>query len=480
MAHGARKRVWLEWILRMIIAGTFAFQGLTALGSGRENPWVSGVMVCMSVGTGLILFKVFRQILSYILSAFELLLSGQVFVALFRKSPAVVPFVPSNYFFDSSSADVVPTPVSGPLRSESQSAVFSKEVGAAKEEESPKEALIEEPDQREPAEEGAAKTATEASEMMINAEESAEGAAAKEAGGDESAGAAAKEAGGEESAGAAAKEEDDPAQEARPEAASFGGAVENAPQRSVVVVNNTPIGRLVQAFYANKVLVPTSIPHMVALFIYICTAAYLLGGIDPEGMQMPGLPLPIPVQLDQLFSYNGLGLVMLALCGVGIFVSRGFGECMKRLGIVVPTLAEVGVGFLIVLGSFGYEYLWSLFTHQIPELANKLAMYNAGTFSVAGGLAASIILALATAIFAGVGEETLIRGALQPALGILPAAILHGILHGQFNHAPILMIQVTIWSILMGLIRRYTNTTATIMGHAGFNFVTTFLFAFNP
>jgi membrane protease YdiL (CAAX protease family) len=114
------------------------------------------------------------------------------------------------------------------------------------------------------------------------------------------------------------------------------------------------------------------------------------------------------------------------------------------------------------------------------DIATKLAIYNSGTFSVVGGAEKSLVLALATAIFAGVGEETLIRGAVQPALGIFPAAILHGILHAQFAHAPILIIQVALWSCVMGVVKKYTNTTTTIIGHAGFNFFTTFLFAFNP
>jgi len=92
----------------------------------------------------------------------------------------------------------------------------------------------------------------------------------------------------------------------------------------------------------------------------------------------------------------------------------------------------------------------------------------------------SVVLALATALCAGIGEETLIRGALQPVFGIVPAAIMHGILHGQFAHAPIFMAQVAGWSVLMGLVKRYTNTSTTIIGHAGYNFCTTFLFAFNP
>ena len=126
--------------------------------------------------------------------------------------------------------------------------------------------------------------------------------------------------------------------------------------------------------------------------------------------------------------------------------------------------------------------MWSLYTHNIPgqDLALKLTNYNAGTFSAAGGLVNSVVLALATAIFAGVGEEVLIRGALQPVFGALPAGFFHGILHAQFANAPIYILQVAIWSTIMGIVKERTNTTTTIIGHAGFNFLSTFLFSFNP
>ena len=229
------------------------------------------------------------------------------------------------------------------------------------------------------------------------------------------------------------------------------------------------------------VFIPTSLPHLVALFIYISTFATLLGAVDPDGMKLPGLPLPVPLPIDQLFSYNGLGLVLLSFCGVGIFITRDFKSTIKRLGWEKPTAKQVFIGLALIVFSFGHDYLWSLFTHAMGnDIATKLAIYNSGTFSVVGGADKSLILALATAIFAGVGEETLIRGAIQPVLGIVPAAILHGILHAQFNHAHILIIQVALWSCVMGVVKKYTNTTTTIIGHAGFNFVTTFLFAFNP
>jgi membrane protease YdiL (CAAX protease family) len=236
------------------------------------------------------------------------------------------------------------------------------------------------------------------------------------------------------------------------------------------------------AFAADRVFIPSSIPHMVALFIYVQTMFYLLSAMTPKSdFQMPGLPLPMPLPLDQLFSYNGLGLVMLAFCGSGIFVTRSFKEVLSRLALVKPTPPQIMIGLGLVFMSFMYDWIWSFYTHgQHLGLDAKLAGYNGGTFTATGGFTGALVLALATAIFAGVGEETLIRGALQPVFGLVPAAILHGVLHAQFQHAPIFIVQVAGWSVLMGIAKRYTNTSTTIIGHAGFNFVTTFLFAYNP
>jgi len=154
---------------------------------------------------------------------------------------------------------------------------------------------------------------------------------------------------------------------------------------------------------------------------------------------------------------------------------------MARLGWEKPTKVQVGIGIGLVFFTFLYDAAWAQYTHNIPgqELGSKLSIYNGGTFA-AGALAPSLVLALATALCAGIGEETLVRGALQPVFGIFPAAFLHGMLHGQFAHAPVFILQVALWSTVMGIVRRYTNTTTTVIGHAGFNFLTTFLFAYNP
>lgn len=234
------------------------------------------------------------------------------------------------------------------------------------------------------------------------------------------------------------------------------------------------------AALAEPVFVPDSIPHMNGLWIYVTVLGSLLANINPENFKTPSIGFPFPVPIDSLFSYNFLGLVILAMAGCGIFVARKPKEVMTRLGLVKPEGWHIGVALLMVPVTFAYDYAWSLYTGT-SGVGSKLATYNAGTFATnSGGAGPAGFLALATGLCAGIGEEVLMRGGLQPVFGIIPAGILHGVLHGQFQHMPILIVQVAGWSCIMGVVRRYTNTTTTLLTHVTFNFLTTFLFAFNP
>lgn len=247
----------------------------------------------------------------------------------------------------------------------------------------------------------------------------------------------------------------------------------------VPVLQKLSIG---QSLLAERIFVAESIPHMNALWIYVTCMAWLLTHTEPAGFQMPSIMIPTPVTLDQLFSYNFLGLVLLAFCGTGIFVSRKPLAVLRRLGLVKPTFTQVLIGVAGIFVTFAYDYVWSTYTHSQEGLgyADKLSHYNEGTFTSGASPGPAFLVASATGLCAGLGEETLIRGALQPVFGIVPAAFMHGALHGQFAHAPLLIMQVFGWSMMMGILRRYTNTTTTIITHVGFNFLSTFIIAFNP
>jgi hypothetical protein len=237
-----------------------------------------------------------------------------------------------------------------------------------------------------------------------------------------------------------------------------------------------------ESFLAERVFVPDSLPHMNALFLYVTCLAVYLAHTELSGFKMPYMMMPIPVTFDQLFNYNFLGLIIMAFCGAGIFVSRKPMEALRRLGLVKPTFTQVLLGVAGIFLTFAYDYLWSTFTHSQEGLgyAGKLTHFNEGSFTPGAAPLPAFFIASSTGICAGVGEEILTRGGLQPVMGLLPAAFMHGVLHAQFAHAPLLIVQVFGWSTLMGILRRYTNTTTTIITHVGFNFLSVFLIAFNP
>lgn len=261
----------------------------------------------------------------------------------------------------------------------------------------------------------------------------------------------------------------------------------------LTVINQFILGRWLVALYGKSsplaalikepIFVANSIPHLNAIWLYINCMAFLLASISPEGFDVPKVPIPMPVTLPQLFTYNGFSLILLSVCGVGILVARKPGAVLQRLGLVKPSGVHVLIGIAMIFVTFAYDAVWANFTHQhAGDIGGKLADYNTGSFDTGKpeSAGAASALAAATGLFAGVGEEVLIRGAVMPALGAVLAGILHGVLHGQFAQAPILVVQVSVWSIMMCVVRRYTNTTTTIITHAGYNFISTFLFAFNP
>src|SRR5271170_6365113 len=182
LAHGARKRKWLEWTLRIFIFFVFLLESFSYANRGPEllfNSWASSSLLIMSFGTLFLLFLPWRKVDSILLSALDILISGQLFFWLKRR-----------------------------------------------------------------------------------------------------------------------------------------------------------VHKFEEFFEAERIFVPTSVPHMVGLFIYISTFFNLLSSTEPGNFKLPALPIPLPLPLGQLFSYNGVGLVLLAFCGIGIFITRNPGEALSRLGWV--------------------------------------------------------------------------------------------------------------------------------------------------
>ena len=71
---------------------------------------------------------------------------------------------------------------------------------------------------------------------------------------------------------------------------------------------------------------------------------------------------------------------------------------------------------------------------------------------------------------AGLSEELLFRGALQPIFGIVPTSLIFAVSHVQYGLSPATL-TVFLLSVVLGIIRKRSNTTVAILVHAGYNFV---------
>ena len=167
-----------------------------------------------------------------------------------------------------------------------------------------------------------------------------------------------------------------------------------------------------------------------------------------------------------------LPFVVVAVLGVGAGVRRGLRPTLARLGYgpLGARGACVAAAFVVVAFavSLGADYL---FRELQPELYREVGEISGTLFDPRGmGVGAAVLFALLIGGGAGLGEETLFRGAVQPVLGILPTSVLFASMHVQYGPA-LLLGCIFVLSVGLGYLRRHFNTTASFLAHAGYNFV---------
>lgn len=190
----------------------------------------------------------------------------------------------------------------------------------------------------------------------------------------------------------------------------------------------------------------------------------------PLQMQFEGLMAALLEQQRSLITTGGLvaqlvGLLAIALAGVGAGVRRDARETLERLGLralePVDLLAVVlGVAVCLAVNA-GLE---GLERGTFPLLYAKdqaVVQQMAGTLSVA----AIVLLGLS----AGVGEEVFVRGALQPRLGLLLSNLLFAVAHVQYSWFGIGTVAVI--GLVLGLVRLWRSTTAAILVHMIYNII---------
>ncbi len=200
---------------------------------------------------------------------------------------------------------------------------------------------------------------------------------------------------------------------------------------------------------------PASAVHAVAVVAMVLTVLSSMV-LFVELQEEPSASVPFHPS-DSLVAVGAD--VALALAGVGFLLTRDGGAARARLDLRRLRLPQVGwavaTALVFNVAVAVMEWTESLVLPDLHALEDRFDYEFIGIPPVAG--AALVSLA------AGVGEEILFRGALQPRLGIGLSAALFAILHVQYQVPGILMIFAV--GVGLGLVKRRTSTTFTIVVH---------------
>ena len=209
---------------------------------------------------------------------------------------------------------------------------------------------------------------------------------------------------------------------------------------------------------------PESPVHMTALVLAVymiglsLAQTALIGSL--ENLAGAGLEL---TAWDVLLS--GLPLLIFGLLGVGIWIRRGVGATAERLGLLRPTWKQLLAALVVTALLLGLDLVVNLLWAEVDPFGYELM--DRVMRSLFGGLG-TVVGAIVLGLSAGISEEILFRGAVQPRLGLVLAAVLFTIGHLQYSLTPATL-EVLIIGLILGLVRKRSNTTVCIIIHALYN-----------
>ena len=159
--------------------------------------------------------------------------------------------------------------------------------------------------------------------------------------------------------------------------------------------------------------------------------------------------------------------LVLAAAGVGIFMRRNLPQAAVRLGLVVPAWWHVIIALAAAGVFFAFGQAMDVLSHSwTPDIARHVDTTTQRLFQ---GLDNPVGIA-ALALAPGICEEIMFRGALQPRLGLLATALLFTSIHTQYG-VSLDALSVFVIALGLGLIRKFTNTTTSMICHITYNLV---------
>jgi membrane protease YdiL (CAAX protease family) len=215
---------------------------------------------------------------------------------------------------------------------------------------------------------------------------------------------------------------------------------------------------------------PESMVHATALVYAVYWIGLSLGQMaligDLENLAQVEMALTV---WDVLL--NGIPLLLFAVIGVGWIIRRGGRATMERLGIFKPTWKQLLVAVVVTALLLGVDMAVNLAWQELGptsfEVWERVAEHMFGNLATVTG-------ALVLGLSAGISEELLFRGAVQPRLGLLLTTFMFALAHMQYG-LTIATLEVFLIGLALGLMRNWSNTTICVLIHAGYNTVGMFL-----
>ena len=164
--------------------------------------------------------------------------------------------------------------------------------------------------------------------------------------------------------------------------------------------------------------------------------------------------------------------VALAFVIVGWPTVRGGREALDRLGVRRPALATVGISIgFVLLTLIAYSVIAGLTAVIQPEVFDELeAVTDDMTAGNQNLLGAALI-----GITAGVGEELLFRGALQPRFGLILTSTAFAVIHAPQYGLSLIILALFAVGVILGIERQRFGTLAAMLTHALYNFIAVML-----
>lgn len=209
-----------------------------------------------------------------------------------------------------------------------------------------------------------------------------------------------------------------------------------------------------------------SMPDMVGLAVMLSVSIIMIwtidltfadnNGADEEFASMGGSSLVLQTVL----------LVAIAYFAIGGAINRDFASVRDRLGLHMPTSRQVAISIMLIIPLFIVSALGGILTEFFqPGFTEDI---DAIMEDVTGDLI-NVQGALLIGLTAGIGEEILFRGAIQPRYGIIFTSVIFTLIHVQYGFSFVLL-GVFLTAIIFGIQRQKMNTTCCIITHAAYNF----------